>query len=120
MVEDISDSSDIDLTMNIENIDNLFSKEAEINIFRIIQECLNNISKHSKASMANVTIIHSDKRVEINVSDNGVGIVNSNGDSGLGLIGIKERVNFLNGKLEIGKNEPNGTSVKISIEDMKK
>jgi signal transduction histidine kinase len=118
LVEDVSGSSDIDFTMNIGNIDNLFSKEAEINIFRIVQECLNNISKHSKASVADVTISRSDQLVEITVNDNGIGIVNSNGDSGLGLIGIKERVNFLNGKLEIGRNKPHGTLIKISIVEM--
>ena len=120
LIEDVSDSSDADFTMNIEDIDNLFSKEAEINLFRIVQECLNNISKHSKASLANVTIRRFDNLVEIMVNDNGIGIVNNNGNSGLGLIGIKERVNFLNGKLEIDQNKPKGTSIKISIEHVKK
>jgi signal transduction histidine kinase len=118
LVEDVSDSSNIDFSMNIENIDNLFSKEAEINIFRIVQECLNNISKHSKATQAAVSITHSGEHVEFSIRDNGTGIINQNGESGMGLIGIKERVNFLNGKLEIGKNEPKGTSVRIIVDNM--
>jgi signal transduction histidine kinase len=118
LVEDVSDSSNIDFSINIENIDNLFSKEAEINIFRIIQECLNNISKHSKATQAAVSITHSGEYVEFLIRDNGTGIVNQNGESGMGLIGIKERVNFLNGKLEIGNNEPKGTSVRIIVDNI--
>lgn len=118
LVEDVSDSGNIDFSLNIENIDNLFSKEAEINIFRIVQECLNNISKHSKATQAAVSITHSGEHVEISIRDNGTGIVSQNGESGMGLIGIKERVNFLNGKLEIGNNEPKGTSVRIVIDNL--
>jgi signal transduction histidine kinase len=118
LVEDVSDSSNIDFTINIENIDNLFSEEAEINIFRIVQECLNNISKHSKATQAAVSIIHSGEHVEFLIRDNGTGIVSQNGESGMGLIGIKERVNFLNGRLEIGNNEPKGTSVRIIVDNI--
>lgn len=118
LVDDVSDSSNIDFSMNIENIDNLFSKEAEINIFRIVQECLNNISKHSKATQAALSITHSGEHVEFSIRDNGTGIINQNGESGMGLIGIKERVNFLNGKLEIGNNEPKGTSVKIIVDNI--
>jgi len=115
LVEDVAESSDTNFNMTVENIDHLFSKEAEIHIFRIIQECLNNISKHSKATQAIVKITHSVKYVRILIEDNGIGIDNYNGESGLGLRGIKERVNFLNGTLEIENNEPTGTSIRISI-----
>ncbi|MFA5329975.1 MAG: 7TM diverse intracellular signaling domain-containing protein [Prolixibacteraceae bacterium] len=117
LVEDVAESSDTTFNMTVENIDHLFSKEAEIHIFRIIQECLNNISKHSKATQAIVKITHSDKYVRILIEDNGIGIDNYNGESGLGLRGIRERVNFLNGTIEIDNKEPTGTSIGISIEE---
>jgi signal transduction histidine kinase len=117
LVEEVAESSETNFNMTVENIDHLFSKEAEINIFRIIQECLNNISKHSKATQASVKIMHSDKYVRILIEDNGIGIGNYNGESGLGLRGIKERVNFLNGTLEIESNVPTGTSIRINIEE---
>lgn len=116
LIEDVADSSDINISWNIENIDNLFSKEAEINIFRIIQECLNNISKHSKATQASVNIKHTYQYVSILIDDNGIGMVNYNGESGLGLRGIKERVNYLNGTIEIGNHEPTGVNIIINIE----
>lgn len=79
LVEDVAESSDTNFNMTVENIDHLFSKEAEIHIFRIIQECLNNISKHSKATQAIVKITHSVKYVRILIEDNGIGIDNYNG-----------------------------------------
>lgn len=120
LVEDVAESSETNFNMRVENIDHLFSKEAEIHIFRIIQECLNNISKHSKATQASVKITHTDSGARILIEDNGIGIDNYNGESGLGLRGIRERVNFLAGSLEIETNKPQGTSIRISIEEMSK
>lgn len=116
LVEDVAESGNTNFNLTVENIDHLFSKEAEIHIFRIIQECLNNISKHSKATQAVVKITYTEKYVQILIADNGIGIANYSGKSGLGLRGIKERVNFLNGTLEIGDNAPTGTSIRISME----
>ena len=115
LVEDTADSSEMTLSGNIEDIDGLFSKDAEINIFRIIQEGLNNISKHSKATSARVEVVRQNEHIEINIDDNGVGMNGSSDGSGLGLRGIRERVNILNGQLSISNNFPQGTSVKIQI-----
>lgn len=115
LIEDVADSSDIDYAVNIENIDGLFSKESEINIFRIIQECLNNISKHSRATQASIKVNRLLGKVEISIEDNGVGIPVINGASGMGLIGIKERVNILDGKLYLKDKSPQGTVVTIIL-----
>jgi signal transduction histidine kinase len=115
LVDDVADASEIHFVQKIENIDGLFTQKDEINIFRIVQECLNNIIKHSKAVEAKVEINKLNNHIDILIEDNGVGLPESNGGSGMGLIGIKERVNILGGKLNITNKFPQGTVVKISI-----
>lgn len=116
LAEDVSDSGTIKFITRIDNIDGFFPKEAEINIFRIVQECLSNILRHSHASEAKIEITKNGKGVEIGIEDNGTGIENRSDGSGFGLIGIKERVKILEGKLEIGQINPKGTRVKVFFE----
>lgn len=54
MIEEIEETSGIEINCDIEPIDNLFSPENEINFYRIVQECLNNVVKHSQSSRASV------------------------------------------------------------------
>ncbi|MFU8859722.1 MAG: sensor histidine kinase [Cyclonatronaceae bacterium] len=55
-VEDVIDSTNIRFTQKIDLVDNILKPEAEIHIFRIVQEAINNILKHSKAKKASVTV----------------------------------------------------------------
>jgi len=93
------------------HIDNLDEKIL-LNLYRILQELINNIIKHSKASNAKVEIIETDSHLLIEISDNGMGAQKSN-KSGIGLQNIKKRVKLLNGKMEI--ISLNGFSVKIKL-----
>ena len=94
----------IEIECEVDSIDGLFSEHEEINIYRIVQESLNNIIKHSAAENAAVKITHSDSSVLILVQDSGKGFdaeqVKINA-GGLGLVGLKERVDLLNGELKI-------------------
>ena len=102
---------------NIENIDDLFSKEQEINVYRIIQECINNIIKHSNASEAELQIIK-DEELIIKVSDNGKGFnirkaeLNS---KGFGIKNLYKRVNILNGEINVTSTLGNGTKIWIKV-----
>ncbi len=97
------------------------------NIFRIVQECLSNISKHSKAKMAKVILEISvrtsdivtkstDDRLILTVKDDGIADINSFQEStGIGLLGIRERVNALGGEFMFQKNMPTGLIIHITI-----
>ncbi|MGI5998424.1 MAG: sensor histidine kinase [Lutispora sp.] len=92
----------------------------EVASFRIIQESLNNIKKHSKASRAFVKIEITKKTINIVISDNGVGfrresIKNCDENSGYGLMSMEERVSLLNGKFEINSSPGKGTKILVSI-----
>jgi signal transduction histidine kinase len=114
VINSIANSSEIKFTCNIENIDGILSKELEINIFRIVQECSNNIIKHSGADEATLNIIKDAKTLTMTVWDNGKGISKGRID-GIGLAGIAERVKLYKGELVIESVPSNGTIIVISL-----
>ena len=118
MINKINEASNITFEYEIDDIDGLFPKEQEINCYRVLQELLNNILKHSKAKKAWIKISRSKKLIGINVRDNGIGFdykkVKSAGQ-GFGLSGVKERVEISKGKLEIKSVINNGASFIIEI-----
>jgi signal transduction histidine kinase len=115
LAEDTSEATQIKFNTQIDNIDGLFTKEDEINIYRIIQECVNNITKHSKASEVNLLINKHNGKILIQIEDNGIGIENGRNGKGMGMVGISERVNLLKGNIEIKSSQTEGTRIKIFI-----
>lgn len=112
-------SSVVEIDYEIDSIDGLFSENEEINIYRIVQESLNNIIKHSAAKNATVNITRDESRVLILIQDNGKGFdaekVKTNA-VGLGLVGLKERVDLLNGELKIDSKIDEGTTVQVRLD----
>jgi signal transduction histidine kinase len=120
LLNKIADNSALKIVSEIENIDGLFESEAEISVYRIIQECLNNIMKHSEASEVKVKITKSERGVLIKISDDGKGfdIKTHNATKrrdGFGLIGMNERVRLLGGTFEIDSAIGEGTTIEVEI-----
>jgi len=93
------------------------SPGAALCIYRIAQEALGNVAKHSKAKQAKVRLTRSEDRVCLVVSDDGVGF-NPDGSGksgGLGLINMRERVRQLNGTFEFDSKPGHGTTVKAEV-----
>jgi signal transduction histidine kinase len=117
----INEVTDINATAEIDDIDALLSDDAQINVYRIVQECVNNIIKHSHATEALLAVKHNDGEITLLIEDNGRGFVqqeNSADNSkigGFGLLGIAERVRMLNGSYEIDSGAGRGTSVRIKL-----
>lgn len=113
-----SRSSQIEITMDLDNIDEVFPETLRINFFRIVQEALNNIIKHSGATQAQVSTARSDKSVTLAISDNGRGLPSepraaADSMGGFGLTGMRERTTLLHGVMHI-KSEMNvGTTLII-------
>lgn len=89
----------------------------EVGLFRIIQEALNNVQKHSKADMVFVHIDFSSKYIVTIIDDNGRGfdIEDDLCQESFGLMGIRERVNLLNGELNIKSEIDKGTRIIVRI-----
>src|SRR5690606_20687857 len=85
--------------------------------YRIVQELIQNILKHSKATEALVQLSQHDNILSITVEDNGSGIEqNSNGHSGIGLRSIEARTKGLNGSVNIHSTPGNGTAVYLEFD----
>ncbi|HHW57725.1 MAG TPA: sensor histidine kinase [Clostridia bacterium] len=89
--------------------------EIEVTCFRVVQEALTNIKKHSKAQNASIKLEFGMRFVSIIIKDDGVGFDKENIGQGYGLMGMRERVEILNGKFEISSFKNKGTQIYISI-----
>ena len=89
-------------------------------IYRIIQEALNNISKHSKANLVNLTLQKEEDRIEFIIQDHGQGFdLNAvyslkSSEKGLGLAGMKERTILSGGSMSIESTQGRGTTIRAS------
>ena len=100
------------------------SETIAITSYRIIQECLTNISRHAKAKNVEVHIDYIKKNkstamINIEVIDDGVGFNKSHRD-GFGLIGMRERINEINGKMNITSDVNQGVQFNIQLPVMRK
>jgi signal transduction histidine kinase/ligand-binding sensor domain-containing protein len=116
----ISATSILELRVELENIDGLLGPELEINLFRIAQECLNNLMKHSQASAAFLgTSVEAD-HIYLVVKDNGRGfdvdqVTRDSSRSGFGLVNVLERSRAIGGRAEIHSAPGSGTIIEIEV-----
>ena len=120
IVKKASGASSIAFTAEIEEVDDVFPKDSEINFYRVVQECINNVLKHSRATQARVVVRRTPAELVLTVRDNGKGF--SPGAAGpgqpidgFGLIGITERAQLLGGKPVIHSGPDHGTTISIEI-----
>jgi len=118
MVRNIRSSTDIEFITETDNIDGLLSNESEINLYRVLQECLNNILKHSAATMAWLSIKRTASGAQIICRDNGKGFTpeTTSLSSGMGLIGIAERVRMLGGRYTVASAPGKGVTISVTID----
>jgi two-component system NarL family sensor kinase len=94
--------------------------QKELIIFRIIQEALNNVIKHSKAKIAELIVHFHEDYLEINIKDDGNGFsLDQKSNGGAGLKNMEKRARLLNGEMKFSTSLNNGTIilVKIPIEE---
>ena len=122
MLRKVAAVSEIEFSYDIDNIDGLFPADSEINIYRILQECINNILKHSEAKTARVAVNRDRGVVQISVADDGRGFssevnnVRLSPSLGFGLLGISERARMLGGNQTIQTTPGKGTTITVRIE----
>lgn len=91
------------------------SPDDSLTLFRIMQESLTNVARHSKANHVVIKLIHENGMVNFRISDNGIGISDHeiNAKKSFGIIGIKERASSLAGTCEIYSENGNGTIINL-------
>lgn len=113
---EIESNSGISVSLVIGVLPDSFNQLLKTYIYRIAQEALNNIVKHSGASRAVISIFSDISKLYLHIEDNGVGFDPSKGyESGNGLYNMKERVILLNGKFEIITSKGNGVKIQAAF-----
>jgi signal transduction histidine kinase len=92
---------------------------AGVHIYRVLQEALNNVSRHSGASDAWVRLSFSTDSLELEVEDHGKGFVAENSQRGIGLVAMRERAELIGGTLAISPRPQGGTKVRLQIPRIK-
>lgn len=120
----VADQSGIQVNLEVEGTRRSFAPEEELIIYRIVQEALRNVWKHSNATSVGVHLNFGEQNTTIAISDNGRGFEVGGSlellERGkLGLMGMEERAHLLGGHLEIISTPSQGTTVILSIPDKK-
>jgi len=114
LLDTLSAPSGLAINYSAYGFDERLPEGAEISIYRILLELINNVIKHSRASLLTVQLIRYPEYINLVVEDNGVGF--SRGRSkGMGLGNILSRVKYLKGTMDIDSKEGAGTTVFIEI-----
>jgi signal transduction histidine kinase len=118
-VEGFAERSKLPVDLEISPDLGRLPKEMETTIFRIVQECLTNIHRHSGSPTASIRILRNDQEISVEVRDHGKGMPSpgsapSSVKTGIGVQGMRERVREWNGKLEI-RSGSDGTLVLATL-----
>lgn len=113
----LSRSTDIKFNTKIDFIDSSLLKENWIHIYRIVQEALTNIIKHSSATEVKIEVFKRQEKIHLLIADNGVGMetISVKSVSGFGLENLRERARLLNAKLEISSPGKKGVTIFLEI-----
>jgi PAS domain S-box-containing protein len=93
----------------------LLSDELKLNIYRIVQEQINNIIKHAQANNVTIAVRTEGNNISVNVTDDGKGFKLNEKRKGIGISNMMNRIESYNGKMQIKTSPGNGTRIKVTI-----
>lgn len=124
---DFAENSGVNVDFSSAGMDKLtLDFDAEINLYRLVQEALNNIRKHVGAKHVTVKLVSAFPNIILRIEDNGKGFDVENqlatfpNEKRMGIQSMRERVNMLNGKMRIQSRPMRGTKIFVEIPSKKK
>ncbi|MEW5799902.1 MAG: two-component regulator propeller domain-containing protein [Bacteroidota bacterium] len=118
MIDGLKGTTDVHFILEWNTIAGVLSNEQEINLFRIVQEAVNNIVKHSQATVATIRLERLEEKIVLSIHDDGKGFSMETSESvrkGFGLSGIGERVRILAATYSINSSPGKGTTVRVEV-----
>lgn len=123
LAEELNSEQNISTSLEISGAERRLEPEAELALFRIAQEALSNIRRHSGAKKAEVKLLFTGRKVKLTVSDDGKGfqlpeVLGDLANEGkLGILGMQERTSLFNGKFSVRSAVGRGTVVAVEVSD---
>jgi PAS domain S-box-containing protein len=111
----LHDRSGINVMFDHVDLDQRYSQQVEVNLYRVAQELLNNIQKHASCSKVFVSLMDHGESVSLTVEDDGVGFDIEASSSGIGLSNVISRITSISGQIDIESSENSGTLVNIDV-----
>lgn len=119
-LNDLLDNIRVTNIINVEfypdaDVENLINANYKLTLYRIVQEQINNIVKHAKASQVLIELFYEDNNIELVITDDGIGFDLNKVKKGHGLKNMRSRAELLNGSLEIITSPQKGCKLKVHI-----
>ena len=120
-VRHVSEASPIPVSVKVDEVGRLDAPEVELAVYRIVQEAITNAIRHSRALRVAVHVEQRDGAVVATVEDDGVGfdmdrqLASTERDHGLGLFGMRERAEYVGGRVEVSSQAGVGTVVRVVV-----
>jgi PAS domain S-box-containing protein len=111
----LHDRSGINVMFDHVDLDQRYSQQVEVNLYRVTQELLNNILKHASCSKVFVSLMDHGDSVSLTVEDDGVGFDIEASSSGIGLSNVISRINSISGQIDIESSGNSGTLINIDV-----
>lgn len=115
IVDKADESSGVVFKHKFDEVDDVFSKDAALNLYRTVQEGLNNILKHSRAKKARITLERDLHEILLTIEDDGYGFDPATTRRGMGLKNVAERSRMIGGEWKLDSAPGKGTRVQIKI-----
>jgi signal transduction histidine kinase len=115
LVENFSEQTGMTVQLEARLGPDRLSGEVETALYRITQEALTNIVKHARAQRVSIVLTRRDGSATAVIEDDGRGIEDADDTEGLGLLGMRERLELINGKLSIESSEGAGTTIVAEV-----
>ena len=120
LTEDLSQQTGVSAQLDVLGLSRRMEPDVELSLFRIAQEALSNVRRHSHATQVTVRLSFADKRVRLVVKDNGLGFVPNERPAdlssarGLGLRGMRERAELIGGAFAVASSPGKGTTIEVN------
>jgi PAS domain S-box-containing protein len=115
LIENVGNSGGMAFEAKFDMVDDVFSRDAAASLYRIVQEGVNNILKHSQAKTCRITLERDVHEVGLAIEDDGVGFNPDEEGKGMGLKNIAERARIIGGRLKVNSTPGKGTRLEIII-----
>jgi len=118
-VKSVLADSDLDITIDAENVEHHLSREAKLSLYRIVQEGLSNVTRHAHATSVRIRLAVREEVVVLEIEDDGIGFDSAHPEPstgrGFGVLGMMERAAIIGGVARVESTPGKGTRISIRI-----